>query len=70
MIDKDDVVKIIDFGLASTFDLPAQPRTKKIVTCWYRSPEVFFGQENYSAPLDMWSVGCIFAEMVQGKPLF
>jgi cyclin-dependent kinase len=70
MVDKDDVLKIIDFGLASCFDLPAEPRTKRVQTVWQRAPEIFFGQKDYSAPVDMWSIGCIFAEMVQGKPLF
>jgi serine/threonine protein kinase len=67
---ENQVLKIIDFGLASIFDLPAQPRTKKVVTCWFRAPELFFGQEDYSAPVDIWSVGCIFAYMVQSMPLF
>jgi len=70
MFDRNGVLKIIDFGLASIFDIPSKPRTKKITTVWYKGPEVFFGQEDYSAPVDMWSIGCIFAEMVQGKPLF
>jgi serine/threonine protein kinase len=70
MFDKSEGLKIIDFGLASIFDLPAQPRTKRVVTVWYRAPELFFGQKDYSAPVDIWSVGCIFAEMVQSYPLF
>ena len=42
----------------------------QIVTLWYRSPEVLLGGTHYSTPVDMWSVGCIFAEMVRKQPLF
>ena len=40
------------------------------MTLWYRAPEVLLGSQRYSCPVDMWSVGCIFAEMVTKKPLF
>ena len=43
----------------------------QVVTLWYRAPEVLLGSRHYSTAIDMWSVGCIFAEMVmQGHPLF
>lgn len=42
----------------------------QIVTLWYRSPEVLLGGTHYSTPVDMWSVGCIFAEMARKTPLF
>ena len=42
----------------------------QVVTLWYRAPEVLLGSQRYSCPVDMWSVGCIFAEMVTKKPLF
>ncbi|KAJ9576907.1 hypothetical protein L9F63_006525, partial [Diploptera punctata] len=42
----------------------------KVVTLWYRAPEVLLGCHKYSCPIDMWSIGCIFSEMVTGKPLF
>jgi cyclin-dependent kinase len=43
----------------------------KVVTLWYRAPEVLLGSRHYSTAIDMWSVGCIVAEMVlQGHPLF
>jgi serine/threonine protein kinase len=41
-----------------------------VVTLWYRAPEVLLGAKFYSAPIDMWSVGCLFAEFLQHKPLF
>lgn len=42
----------------------------QVVTLWYRAPEIILGVKNYACPVDMWSVGCIFAEMVTGRPLF
>ncbi|KAF5344386.1 hypothetical protein D9757_010431 [Collybiopsis confluens] len=48
-----------------------RPYTHEIVTLWYRAPEVLLGGRHYSTAVDMWSVGCIFAEMaMQGHPLF
>lgn len=41
-----------------------------MVTLWYRAPEVLLGSQRYSMPVDIWSVGCIFAEMAMKKPLF
>ena len=41
-----------------------------MVTLWYRAPELLLGAADYSTPVDMWSAGCIFAEMVSKKPLF
>jgi cyclin-dependent kinase 2 len=40
------------------------------VTLWYRAPEILLGAKHYSTPVDVWSIGCIFAEMVNGRPLF
>ena len=44
--------------------------TQLVVTLWYRSPELLLGEINYSTAVDMWSVGCIFAELLDNKPLF
>jgi len=44
--------------------------THEVVTLWYRAPDVLLGSQNYSTQVDIWSVGCIFAEMVNGRPLF
>jgi serine/threonine protein kinase len=41
-----------------------------VVTLWYRAPEILLGSKTYSTPVDIWSVGCIFAEMLNQKPLF
>ena len=42
----------------------------QVVTLWYRAPEVLLGAQRYSCPVDVWSVGCIFAEIVNKRPLF
>ena len=42
----------------------------QVVTLWYRAPEVLLGSQRYSTPVDIWSIGCIFAEMVSKRPLF
>ena len=44
--------------------------THEVVTLWYRAPDVLLGSRKYSTPVDIWSIGCIFAEMVNGSPLF
>ncbi|BAF10618.1 Os03g0108800, partial [Oryza sativa Japonica Group] len=59
-----------DFGLARAFGIPVRTFTHEVVTLWYRAPEILLGSRQYSTPVDMWSVGCIFAEMVNQKPLF
>ncbi|KAL9708832.1 Cyclin-dependent kinase catalytic subunit [Leucoagaricus gongylophorus] len=71
LIDKDDNLKLADFGLARAFGIPMRTYTHEVVTLWYRAPEVLLGSRHYSTSIDMWSVGCIFAEMaMQGHPLF
>lgn len=44
--------------------------SKQVVTLWYRSPEILLGAKTYSTPVDIWSIGCIFVEMVNHRPLF
>lgn len=63
-------VKLADFGLARVDGLPVKKYTHEAVTLWYRPPDVILGSTNYGFAVDMWSVGCIFAEMAMGKPLF
>ena len=63
LIDKDDNVKLADFGLARAFGLPVKTYTHEVVTLWYRAPEILLGAKEYSTPIDIWSIGCIFAEM-------
>merc|ERR1711939_1018351 len=70
LIDRTGNLKLADFGLARAFGIPLRTYTHEIVTLWYRAPEVLLGSRHYSTGVDTWSVGCIFAEMVQRQPLF
>ena len=63
-------IKLADFGLARSCSLPAEKYTKDAVTLWYRAPELLFGFDKYSYGVDIWSVGCIMAELLFGKPFF
>ena len=64
-------VKLGDFGLARICDpLDSRPYTNKVITLWYRPPELLIGDERYTSAVDMWSAGCILAELFQRKPLF
>lgn len=62
--------KLIDFGLARHFKNMNDPLTKGVVTRWYRSPEILFGAIFYGTKVDIWALGCVFAEMLLKKPLF
>jgi serine/threonine protein kinase len=70
LIDQQGVLKLADFGLARAFGIPLRTYTHEVVTLWYRSPEILLGSKHYSTAVDMWSVGCIFAELVNRHPLF
>jgi len=71
LVDKaKNLLKIADLGLGRAFTVPVKSYTHEIVTLWYRAPEVLLGGTHYSTPVDMWSVGCIFAEMARKTPLF
>ncbi|XP_013393481.1 cyclin-dependent kinase 1 isoform X2 [Lingula anatina] len=70
LIDNKGVIKLADFGLARAFGIPVRVYTHEVVTLWYRAPEVLLGSQRYSTPIDVWSIGCIFAEMVTKVPLF
>ncbi|CAD5173051.1 unnamed protein product [Musa acuminata subsp. malaccensis] len=65
-----NALKLADFGLARAFGIPVRTFTHEVVTLWYRAPEILLGSRHYSTPVDLWSVGCIFAEMVNQRPLF
>ncbi|XP_027090832.1 cell division control protein 2 homolog C [Coffea eugenioides] len=71
LVDKEKgILKIADLGLGRAFTVPLKSYTHEIVTLWYRAPEVLLGSTHYSTAVDMWSVGCIFAEMVRRQALF
>jgi len=70
LIDTEGVLKIADFGLARAFGVPLRQYTHEVVTLWYRAPEILLGSRHYATAMDIWSVGCIFAELVTRKPFF
>ena len=70
LIDQHGNLKIADFGLSRAFGIPMRTYTHEVVTLWYRSPEILLGNKHYSTAVDMWSIGCIFAEMFNLTPLF
>ncbi|GMJ11448.1 hypothetical protein like AT1G53050 [Hibiscus trionum] len=70
LIDNNGILKIADFGLASFYDPHQnQPLTSRVVTLWYRPPELLLGATYYSTAVDLWSTGCILAELYAGKPI-
>ena len=70
LLTADGTIKIADFGLARAFQVPMHTYTHEVVTLWYRAPEILLGEKRYSPAVDMWSIGCIFAELARGKVLF
>lgn len=69
-------IKIADFGLSRTYVLPTRAYTSKVITLWYRAPEILLKEDVanatcvYSTAVDIWSLGCILAEMSRGTALF
>jgi len=70
LINRDGVLKLADFGLARSFGIPVRSYTHEVVTLWYRPPDVLMGSRKYSTSVDIWSIGCIMAEMITAHPLF
>ncbi|KAL0556896.1 hypothetical protein IC582_005413 [Cucumis melo] len=68
LIDKNGMLKIADFGLAIFFS-PKRHLTNRVVTLWYRAPELLLGATEYGVGIDLWSAGCLFAEMFTGRPI-
>jgi len=70
LINKKGIIKLCDFGLARSYGIPLQKYTPKVVTLWYRPPEILLQCESYNWAADMWAVGCIFGELLSsGNPL-
>lgn len=71
LIDNEGNLKLADFGLARSFSSDHNANlTNRVITLWYRPPELLLGATRYGPAVDMWSVGCIFAELLHGKPIF
>ncbi|CAL5444935.1 unnamed protein product [Camellia sinensis] len=73
LVNNEGVLKVADFGLANFCSSgPSghrQPLTSRVVTLWYRPPELLLGSTDYGAYVDLWSVGCVFAELLLGRPI-
>jgi cell division cycle 2-like protein len=70
LLNRKGIIKICDFGLARILPLPGSFLTQGVVTLWYRAPEILLGQDYYKTAVDVWSVGCIFAELILNEVLF
>ncbi|KAL6729368.1 hypothetical protein Aduo_000427 [Ancylostoma duodenale] len=70
LLDESGVLKLADFGLARAKSVPSRTYSHEVVTLWYRPPDVLLGSTDYSTSLDMWGVGCIFAEICTGQAIF
>ncbi|TKY73351.1 serine/threonine-protein kinase [Spatholobus suberectus] len=70
LVNNEGVLKVADFGLANYVNSGhRQPLTSRVVTLWYRPPELLLGSTDYGPAVDLWSVGCVFAEVLVGKPI-
>jgi len=69
LLNSDCLLKVGDFGLARSIDRD-NVLTDYVATRWYRAPEILLGSQQYTAGVDMWSVGCILGELIGGKPMF
>ncbi|XP_017188539.3 protein IMPAIRED IN BABA-INDUCED STERILITY 1 isoform X1 [Malus domestica] len=70
LVSNEGILKVADFGLANFCNSGnKQPLTSRVVTLWYRPPELLLGSTDYGASIDLWSVGCAFAELLMGKPV-
>ncbi|KAG0298066.1 serine/threonine protein kinase, CMGC, CDC2/CDK sub, partial [Dissophora globulifera] len=69
LISNNGTLKIADFGLARPFKPEGEDYTSKVVTRWYRPPELFLGEKKYGPAVDMWGIGCVFGEMLFGRPV-
>ncbi|KAF9423447.1 hypothetical protein HW555_001256 [Spodoptera exigua] len=70
LLSQDGILKVADLGSAREYESIPQQYTPGKVTRWYRAPELLLLSREYSTPVDMWSVGCIFAELIMLQPLF
>jgi len=64
LVHKTGRIALCDFGLARKYEVPERKMTQMVVTLWYRAPELLFGESKYGCGIDMWSIGCIFGELL------
>lgn len=70
LVNNKGVLKLGDFGLANVVTAKNKHQlTSRVVTLWYRAPELLMGSTSYGVSIDLWSVGCVFAEILMGKPI-
>ncbi|XP_044128397.1 cyclin-dependent kinase-like 1 [Bufo gargarizans] len=70
LITKHSVIKLCDFGFARILTGPSDYYTDYVATRWYRAPELLVGDTQYGPPVDVWAIGCVFAELLSGIPLW
>lgn len=72
LITANGIVKLADFGLARKLDLiePNERLTNRVITMWYRPPELLLGSEYYGGEVDIWGLGCLLVEIFTRQPLF
>ncbi|XP_064405461.1 cyclin-dependent kinase-like 4 [Halichondria panicea] len=70
LVSKNGVVKLCDFGFARMLTGPGGEYTEYVATRWYRGPELLVGDTQYGPPVDVWAIGCLFAELLTGQPLW
>lgn len=64
-----EAVKLADFGLSRVINVPFREMSNEIVTLWYRAPELLLGAKDYGISVDLWSLGCVFHELLTFKPI-
>mmetsp|Transcript_31767 Transcript_31767/g.106033 ORF Transcript_31767/g.106033 Transcript_31767/m.106033 type:complete len:475 (-) Transcript_31767:388-1812(-) len=69
LINESGQLKLADFGLARPFDDQSKAYTNRVITLWYRPPELLLGETHYGPAIDLWSAGCILAELLLRKPI-
>uniref|UniRef100_A0A3Q4MYD7 Cyclin-dependent kinase-like 1-like n=1 Tax=Neolamprologus brichardi TaxID=32507 RepID=A0A3Q4MYD7_NEOBR len=70
LLTKTGVIKLCDFGFARILTGPEDDYTDYVATRWYRAPELLVGDTQYGPPVDVWALGCVFAELLNGNPLW
>ncbi|VVC88617.1 unnamed protein product [Leptidea sinapis] len=70
LVSNNGIVKLCDLGFARALAAPGEPYTEYVATRWYRAPELLVAEHRYGPEVDIWAIGCLFAEMLSGDPLF